>query len=183
MTTPDFEPQYFDPQTFSGWRCFHCGDVFLEEAEARTHFGLNETATPACKIGPRDTGLLDALRRTEADLETWRLRALSAEDEAEAGEGVRGEIARYFKGARSAWEAFQLLDSTIGEVIALTEERDRYLHAIAWALGYDFGDDTFGEHEHQAGGQGAGRYWWRTELRRLADLTHERCNEVAGRAQ
>jgi hypothetical protein len=30
------------------FRCFHCGEVFTGEAEARKHFGKDETDDPAC---------------------------------------------------------------------------------------------------------------------------------------
>lgn len=96
------------------WRCFHCDEVFTDKAEARDHFGADETATPACRIGPRDKGLLEVLRRTEGELATWRMRALLLEEKETSAELVRADYGRYFQGSKSPWEAFCLLDSMEG---------------------------------------------------------------------
>lgn len=32
------------------WRCFHCGDVFTDEAEAREHFGDTMDDEPICQV-------------------------------------------------------------------------------------------------------------------------------------
>ena len=47
------------------WRCFHCDELFTSEGCARTHFGLDEGATPACVIKGSETGLVEALREAE----------------------------------------------------------------------------------------------------------------------
>lgn len=51
-----------------GWTCFHCGETFTQEHEARCHFGDDETSDTACRIVARhERGLLEALRRAERD--------------------------------------------------------------------------------------------------------------------
>ncbi len=51
-----------------GWTCFHCGETFTREDEARCHFGDDETSETACRIVARhERGLLEALRRAETD--------------------------------------------------------------------------------------------------------------------
>ena len=48
------------------WRCFHCGDVFHSERDARLHFGRDERSEAACLIKAGAEGsLLEALRRAE----------------------------------------------------------------------------------------------------------------------
>lgn len=50
----------------SGWRCFHCGDLFVVEIDARNHFGATQDAEPACKIKMAgEFALLTALRNAE----------------------------------------------------------------------------------------------------------------------
>lgn len=50
----------------TGWRCFHCGDVFTDEGSARLHFGAREIDNPACVIKAGAEGsILKALRDAE----------------------------------------------------------------------------------------------------------------------
>jgi len=51
------------------WKCFHCDDTFTAWHRARDHFGLNEHALPACQIKAGEIGLVEALRKAEADCE------------------------------------------------------------------------------------------------------------------
>ncbi len=51
------------------WRCFHCDELFTDRSCAAAHFGADESAEPACKIKQGgERGLLEALRKAEADL-------------------------------------------------------------------------------------------------------------------
>jgi len=34
------------------WRCFHCGEVFVDEDQAREHFGQSEDEPAACLPSP-----------------------------------------------------------------------------------------------------------------------------------
>lgn len=58
-----------------GWTCFHCDETFKSERDARTHFGDSERDKPACQIkAGAERGLVDALRRAEADAaEAWSI--------------------------------------------------------------------------------------------------------------
>lgn len=59
-------------QSRGAWRCFHCDDLFTTRWAARDHFGNDESATPACQIKAGEIGLVEALRRAEADVsEAW----------------------------------------------------------------------------------------------------------------
>lgn len=60
------------------WRCFHCDDVFTNERWAREHFGIDQSATPACKIRGADGSLLGVIRAQEDELR--RLRAELSEE-------------------------------------------------------------------------------------------------------
>lgn len=51
----------------SGWKCFHCGEVFINEACARAHFGRSEQNASACVIKAGAEGsMLIALRDAES---------------------------------------------------------------------------------------------------------------------
>lgn len=124
----------------TAWQCFHCDELFTDEAEAREHFGANERADAACRIKARDGGLLGALRNTEADLATWRLRAVLAEEQNTSAECVREEYGRYFQRARSAWEAFCLYDTMEGRALAAEERLTQLATAVGlteWDGDYD----------------------------------------------
>lgn len=55
----------------SGWRCYHCSELFLVEIDARNHFGATQDAEPACKIKMAgEFALLTALRNAEERLES-----------------------------------------------------------------------------------------------------------------
>ena len=55
------------------WRCFHCDEVFLREVDARNHFGISESAEPACRIkAAGEFALLQALRNAESLLARYR---------------------------------------------------------------------------------------------------------------
>ncbi|ASV44794.1 hypothetical protein PP899_gp49 [Agrobacterium phage Atu_ph08] len=54
----------------TGWRCFHCDEVFYTEQDARLHFGMDQCSDPACKIKMgAEKSLLVALRRAETELQ------------------------------------------------------------------------------------------------------------------
>lgn len=112
------------------WRCFHCGEVFVDEQLARVHFGATEDADAACKIAERTGGILEALRRAEGEVMEWRGRALQAEANEQPVELFRAELARYFKGATTAWGAFCLLDSEVGRRMVAEEQRQGLVDAL-----------------------------------------------------
>lgn len=51
------------------WRCFHCEEAFVEEDDARLHFGSSELHSPACQI---DIAAFRAMER--------RMESYNAED-------------------------------------------------------------------------------------------------------
>lgn len=57
-----------------GWTCFHCGETFTTRGGARDHFGMEQSADPACriKIG-EERGLVMALRRAEGLLARYKV--------------------------------------------------------------------------------------------------------------
>ena len=55
------------PAPPDGWVCFHCGERFLLEPEARRHFGMLPSARPACSLSAGELrAALLAYRRLEA---------------------------------------------------------------------------------------------------------------------
>ena len=55
------------------WTCFHCGETFTSELDARNHFGSHEGRMTACEI--REAGefaILRALRNVEDQLDRYR---------------------------------------------------------------------------------------------------------------
>mgnify|MGYP001614702526 CR=1 FL=1 len=51
------------------WRCFHCNEVFTDEAEGREHFGLErDCSIPACRLSAEDVTQLRDLETQNAEL-------------------------------------------------------------------------------------------------------------------
>jgi hypothetical protein len=124
------------PMPEHGWTCFHCGDKFTTVGAARIHFGADPSAVPGCliKVQPgREKGLLMVLRKAEDEIE--RLRSWDAQREQDASNyhATVGDLERYFgKGVRSAYQAFQVLDSMEGRAIAADEKLDWIEAHQAW---------------------------------------------------
>lgn len=103
MATPDH-----------GWTCFHCGDTFMDEGQARIHFGCDEGAIPGCilRMQPGEHGLLRKMRELEKQLAevTYQLfeqdsatdRYLANIESEHASAVTRAEEASYAKGLRDA---------------------------------------------------------------------------------
>jgi hypothetical protein len=103
------------------WRCFHCDELFTEEAEAREHFGTDESKTPACRLPAGD---VRHIRDLEAGVDLWQRRALKAEEEAEGLGQCHAEVMRLTNGHG----VFMELDYREGEKLVL-QERVRHLEA------------------------------------------------------
>lgn len=54
------------PQLGRSWRCFHCDQVFTDEASARAHFGVSQMDIPYCEMKAED------VREMESELERYR---------------------------------------------------------------------------------------------------------------
>jgi len=119
------------PMPKHGWTCFYCGDTFTTQGSASDHFGGDPGATAGCKIKAGDElGLLMELRKAEALVESWKLRALDAESQVEALQhhvnNLRVTIQSYnaFRECSSIQDVFNIYDSMEGRALA-AEERLR----------------------------------------------------------
>lgn len=54
------------------WRCFHCGEEFTDEDEARAHFGDSEIARTGCQLNAMEGGLLKLYREAQEELARYR---------------------------------------------------------------------------------------------------------------
>lgn len=63
------QPDGFYPAPPHGWTCFHCGETFTTEDDARDHFGFDCSCDPACRIkAGEERGLVKALRNAEQEI-------------------------------------------------------------------------------------------------------------------
>jgi hypothetical protein len=58
------------PQPVATWRCFHCDEVFTEEAAAREHFGSSERQQPACAIDIAEYRRMEEAHRRQCEDDT-----------------------------------------------------------------------------------------------------------------
>ncbi len=82
------------------WRCFHCGEVFTDEAEAALHFGVSAAQQPMCAADAAYVRDLEheLARYREDDSELEReYRALQSRRRLEV---QRAEEAGYARGVR-----------------------------------------------------------------------------------
>lgn len=88
----------------AGWRCFHCDELFTREADAREHFGFDQSCEPACRIkAGAERGLLGALREAERELaEAW---ATIQSESTEAARAYHAQAARHARQLIAAEEA------------------------------------------------------------------------------
>lgn len=88
-------------ETASGWRCFHCDEVFTDEAEAKEHFGADNFCMPEVP------GCIDPLRHDEkarlkelADAREHAMKMQAESEKNDEAEGLleqfRAEIGRLF---------------------------------------------------------------------------------------
>lgn len=94
----------------SGWRCFHCGDVFRREVDAAEHFGGSLLDMAACQIKGHEHHLIAIIREQEQQLAKYRnedgkilramegmrfehAEALRREEEVGYNRGVRDSLA------------------------------------------------------------------------------------------
>lgn len=114
-----------------GWTCFHCGDTFTTFGSARDHFGTTPVGVPGCIIkAGEERGILMALRKLEARHEELRLERDSLVDQLEAALGVKADLLRLVKGAKSVHDVWCHLEANYGrakaaeEVLAAVEKRN-----------------------------------------------------------
>ncbi|UXS01137.1 hypothetical protein [Agrobacterium tumefaciens] len=87
----------------TGWRCFHCDEVFTTEQDARLHFGMDQCSDPACKIKlGAEKSLLVALHRAETELQdAW---AAIHNESTEAAKAYYAQQSRHGEQLRAAEE-------------------------------------------------------------------------------
>lgn len=87
----------------TGWRCFHCDEVFFTANDARLHFGMDQCSDPACKIKMgAEKSLLVALRRAETELQdAW---AAIHNENTEAAKAYYAQQSRHGEQLRAAEE-------------------------------------------------------------------------------
>lgn len=87
----------------TGWRCFHCDEVFFTANDARLHFGMDQCSDPACKIKlGAEKSLLVALRRAETELQdAW---AAIHNETTEAAKAYYSQQSRHGEQLRAAEE-------------------------------------------------------------------------------
>lgn len=110
----------------TGWRCFHCDEVFFTADDARLHFGMDQCSDPACKIKMgAEKSLLVALRRAETELqEAW---AAIHNETTEAAKAYYAQQSRHGEQLRAAEELG--FERGIKDSAALSQENDE-LRAI-----------------------------------------------------
>lgn len=90
------------------WRCFHCGTLFTNPKHAAEHFGVDESATPSCKLSHSEGHLVTYIRKLELELASFRAEDTDLErawlsKESECAEAVRrAEERGYDKGVQDA---------------------------------------------------------------------------------
>jgi len=127
-----------------GWTCFHCGETFHVEVQARGHFGSDVDGEPMCVMRanafarfPRTEWPL-MYRMRELEAEVGQLRA-DAWDEhcktfyARLESEIRG-TAGVFKDCRTLRDVFNLYDSMEGRAIAAEERLSQCCQKLDDAL-------------------------------------------------
>lgn len=121
------------------WRCFHCNEVFLSREAAWLHFGPEGNALhsepPAC-VHPLRYDELERCRElaaARANIEQAERDWEEADHVAYRLHSLETDLKRYFKGAETVHQAFQLLDTMEGRALA-AEERAAAAEARLAAL-------------------------------------------------
>lgn len=110
------------------WRCFHCDEVFTDEAAAREHFGPSELCSPGCHIGIAEYRRMEELHRAhmaeDSDMHR-RLYALRAEHQTALRREEEKGYARGLQDARNEANAHETTDWR-----AIRERELRYLEGV-----------------------------------------------------
>ncbi|KSP81244.1 hypothetical protein BANRA_06155 [Pseudomonas aeruginosa] len=86
----------------AGWRCFHCGEHFLDEAAAALHFGTHEMQSPACLIDVAEYREMEARMRSYNDEDAEIHRAMARQRTQHQIELRRAEEQGYARGLKEA---------------------------------------------------------------------------------
>lgn len=106
----------------TAWRCFHCGEAFLDESAAAEHFGTRETQDPACTIDVAEYRRMEETDRQHREEDTALHRELYA---------LQGERDRAVKAAEEQGYARGMADVTaILRELVLANRAMRDLHPV-----------------------------------------------------
>lgn len=106
------------------WRCFHCGETFTDEQEARNHFGVDEEWQAGC---------VDPLTKDEKERRADQVQMYQELDR-ERDENSRlmsrdyvlgcweRDLVKFFNGAKSIHQAYLALDAMEGRALAAEEK-------------------------------------------------------------
>lgn len=135
------------------WRCFHCDEVFTNEADAGVHFGAAPDGRAGCleKVSAPEQNLLLALRLV---IEEFRRLQLQVSEEITNDAYFYGRLRsslaliKPFKDCISLHEVANLFDSLEGRVLAAEDlwgfVGTEYLHLIPFAMPTGQGDADVG---------------------------------------
>ena len=118
-------------KTTKKWRCFHCDEVFTNEADARLHFGPSCDRDPACQVDAKH------LRDLETELARYRSEDTDLHRQIEhlktehSQALMRAEEAGYAKGLKDGREL-----ATPGALM-IADERRRQIEAEGWTAEHD----------------------------------------------
>jgi hypothetical protein len=112
-----------------GWRCFHCGEAFTDEALARDHFAI-EGIPPMCvdPLTKDENTRMVVVRKLEAELVKWRAENEQLDHEAGCYHAYQAELGRYFGTCagfpvKTPQQAFLVYEAMIGAKEAAEREQ------------------------------------------------------------
>ena len=82
------------------WRCFHCGEVFTDAAEAALHFGKSMYYDPACQIDVASYRAMEEAVRQHVEEDTTLHRQIYALDSKHSTDLRREEEKGYARGLK-----------------------------------------------------------------------------------
>jgi hypothetical protein len=113
------------------WRCFHCDEVFTDEAEAKFHFGVRGDGdvedVAACQLTRED---VESIREMQAEVDEARADQRVANVDAEAYHQLSSELARLFDGARTGHGAWLKWEAMEGRALAAEERANDLLSKL-----------------------------------------------------
>ncbi len=106
------------------WRCFHCGEVFAVEQEARDHFAI-DGIPPMCvdPLTKDEKARMAVVRKLESELAKWRFENEQLDHLAGGLKAMESELSRYFGTCggfpvKTAHQAFLVYEAMIGRAEA-----------------------------------------------------------------
>lgn len=126
------------PHPSHGWTCFHCGDTFHGQAQARNHFGWTTDAEPGCvlKLSAEDRSLLrhvraQEIRNAELTADLHNETTLSQHH----SHATRAELQGFkpFRQCATIQDVFNVYDSMEGRALAAEESQERSRGELAEA--------------------------------------------------